>query len=92
MEARESLVARDAVLHTVRKLIVSDPRVARAFQSLSRASKANSETELALGLMCCLWETSRGLPNRFGAVCDGLAGGLTIEQLFPNSFRERHGA
>jgi len=90
MDARDSLAARNGILQTVRSLIAHDRRVARAFQALSRSVKAgrDAEIELALAFVCCIWETSRGSPDRFAEVCDGLARGLTIEQLFPDSPRD----
>lgn len=90
MDALDSLAARDAILRSVRALIASDTRVAQAFRALSRTAMARSEVEaeLALAFVCCMWETSRGMPDRFPAVCEGLASGMSMEQLFPTSIRD----
>lgn len=89
MDAKDSLAARNTILQTVRALIANDGRAARAFQALSRsANPQDAQAELALAFVCCIWETSRGLPDRFAEVCDGFASGLTTEQLFANSLRD----
>jgi hypothetical protein len=90
MDAHDSTAARDAILHTVRHMIGNDPRVGRAFQALCARGLAPSdcEAEIALALVCCIWETSRGMADRFAAVCDGLASGFTVDDLCPTSLQD----
>jgi hypothetical protein len=77
-------------MRTAQVLIRDDTRVAHAFRAMRDRGlpKDAVEVEIALALVCCIWETSRGLPDRFAQVCEGLAGALTIEQLFPDSLRD----
>ncbi len=90
MEVEQSLSARDAIMRTVRSMIADDPHAARAFWAMSDQgfAKVAIEVEIALAFVCCLWETSRGMTDRFAQVCEGLANGLTAEQLFPDSLRD----
>jgi hypothetical protein len=90
MDAEHSLEARDAVLRTARELIGADSRAARAYAAMTRGgfTPAGSEAEIALILMGAIWETSRGLPDRFADLCDGLAKGLTVEQLLAESLQD----
>jgi hypothetical protein len=90
MEEHLSVAARDAVMGTVQGMIRNSSRVARASDAMRARglSQGAVETEIALALVCCIWETSRGLPDRFAQVCDGLAKGLTTEQMFPNTIKD----
>ena len=90
MDAEDSLAVRDAVLRTARGIIRDDSRAARAYAALNGGgfSPAGAEVEIALVLMGAIWESSRGLPDRFADICDGLANGLTVEQMLGESLQE----
>jgi hypothetical protein len=90
MDAEHSLEARDAVLRTVRGLIQGDSRAARAYAAMSGGgfSPAGAEVEIALVLMGSIWESSRGMPDRFADLCDGLAKGLTVEQMLGETLQD----
>ncbi|MGD0190929.1 MAG: hypothetical protein ABSD74_09335 [Rhizomicrobium sp.] len=90
MGGQDSSAARDAILQTVRGIVRSDPRAGRAFNALRAKGFAPShcEVEIALALICCIWETSRGMADRFAAVCDGLASGFSVDDLCPTSLQD----
>jgi hypothetical protein len=90
MDTQDSSAARDGLLQTVRRMIGGDPRASRAFNTLRAKGLAQSdcEAEIALALVCCIWETSRGMADRFAAVCDGLASGMSVDDLCPTSLQD----
>lgn len=86
----EGLDTRGAIMTMAQGLIRNDARVSRAFKAMCARGLAASdaEVEIALALVCCIWETSRGMADRFAQVCDGLANGMTADQLFPDSIQD----
>jgi hypothetical protein len=90
MEVEESLAARDAVMESTRSFIKEHPRAALAYSTLNGRgfSQMDAEVEIALVLMGAVWESSRGLPDRFADLCDGLAQGLSVEQMLAQSFTD----
>jgi hypothetical protein len=78
----------------VRDMIRNDPDVARAHSAMRRRrglSKQDAQDELARGLIGCMWETWRGMPNRWCAVLQALAQGTSAAALFPDELYEPDG-
>ena len=48
-------------------------------------SEQDSRDEIARALLGCLWETNKGMPDRWWDVLSGLRDGRTCAELFPDA-------
>ncbi len=78
------------VKNAVASLLRDNADVKRAYQAMrySGATVKHTKEEIARALLGCMWEASRGLPDRWTEVLSGLSKGQTTEQLFPDALYE----
>jgi hypothetical protein len=78
----------------VRKLIAENPAGRAAFDAIvSRGRSAKfAEEEIARALLGCLWEVSKGMPDRLATALVAIAAGKSAADLFPSSLYERGGS
>ena len=71
---------------TVRNVIRDDPRVARAHAAMlaQGVGEKHAQEEIARCVLGCVFERSRGKPDRFTNVLKGIEEGRTAEALFPD--------
>jgi hypothetical protein len=78
--------ANPKVMQLVRSVIRDNPDAASALAAMRQRGlpRREAEEEIASALLGCLWEASRGLPDRWLAVIRGLEQGKSAASLFPD--------
>ena len=67
-------------------IIAEDEDARRTFNALKpRIGESEARAELARALTGCLWEQSRGMPDRFRQVLKKMRAGRSAAELFPDS-------
>jgi hypothetical protein len=74
------------LMKSVAELKRENPEAQTAFDRMVKRGQAAhvADEEIARALLGCMWEVSRGMPDRFGSVLKALGDGRTTEELFPN--------
>ena len=83
--------AEQAVMRAVREMIRVNPDAAKAVAAICRRGlpRREAQEELARALTGCLWEVSRGMPDRWPAVLAALKQGKSAASLFPDELYSR---
>jgi hypothetical protein len=78
--------AQQEIVRTVRAMIRDNPDAARAVTAMRRRGMPRNEAqqEIARALLGCMWEASRGLPDRWSGVLKALEQGKSAASLFPD--------
>jgi hypothetical protein len=78
--------AKQAVMRSVREMIRVNPDAANAVAAMRQRGlpRREAQEELARALTGCMWEVSRGMPDRWLAVLAALEQGKSAASLFPD--------
>ena len=77
---------KQAVMRSVREMIRVNPDAANAVAAMRQRGlpRREAQEELARALTGCMWEVSRGMPDRWLAVLAALEQGKSAASLFPD--------
>jgi hypothetical protein len=78
--------AKQAVMRAVREMIRFNPDAAKAVAAIRQRGlpRREAQEELARAMTGCMWEASRGMPDRWLAVLAALEQGKSAASLFPD--------
>jgi hypothetical protein len=77
----------DALKQVVKDLLRENPDARLAVDAICKRgmSRREAEAEIGRAFLACMWETSKGMPNRWLAVLESMREGRTTTELFPDA-------
>jgi hypothetical protein len=77
----------DTLKQVVKDLLRENPDARLTVHAICKRgmSRREAEAEIGRAFLACIWEQSKGMPNRWLAVLESMREGRTTAELFPDT-------